>query len=190
MIAVHTPPQQQQRLLEEWSAKLETRSGVKLNVRPAAPDDEPGLIEFFRHVAPEDLRFRFLTAVRAVGHDLAHPLVAVDHSRTENLLAFDAETGALVATAMVAADPDLERAEVAIAIRSDYKHRGVGWTLLAHASDYAAARGIKRLESIECCDNREAISVEKEMGFTARSYPGDATLTLVAKDLLPVEKAA
>lgn len=186
MIAPLTP----QPLLEEWSARLETRSGVKLNVRPAAPDDEPQLIEFFGRVAPEDLRFRFLTAVRAVGHDLAHTLVAVDHTRTENLLAFDAETGALVATAMLAADPGLERAEVAIAVRADYKNRGVGWTLLGHASDYAAARGIRRLESIECCDNREAISLEREMGFTARSYPGDPTLTLVAKDLLPAEAAA
>jgi acetyltransferase len=189
MTVVESPSQASPLLLAEWSAQLETRSGVKLNVRPAAPEDEARLVDFFGHVAADDLRFRFLSPVRHIGHALAQELLAIDHTTTENFLAFDAGDGMLVATAMLAAEPDLARAEVAVAIRSDYKHRGVGWTLLRHVSDYAAARGIKRLESIECCDNREAISLEREMGFTARPYPGDATLTLVVKDLAPLEEA-
>jgi acetyltransferase len=79
----------------------------------------------------------------------------------------------------------MARAEVAIAVRSDFKHKGVGWTLLDHVAAYAAARGIGAIESIECRDNREAISLEKEMGFTATSCPGDATLVLLRKSLLP-----
>jgi GNAT superfamily N-acetyltransferase len=184
MPVIESSPQGQL-LLEEWSAQLETRTGLRLNVRPAAPEDEARLIEFFGHVTPEDLRFRFLTAVPKVSHELARDLVEIDHTRTENLLAFDAGAGTLVATAMVAAEPSLDKAEVAIAIRSDFKHRGVGWTLLQHVAEYAAARGIKRLESIECGDNREAIELEREMGFVATRYPGDATLVLVAKDLVP-----
>lgn len=183
MPVLDSPSNAPQPLLEAWSARLETRSGVKLNIRPAAPEDEVRLIDFFSHVAPDDMRFRFLSPLRKIDRALAHELVDVDHTQTENLLAFDADDDTLVATAMLAADPDLERAEVAIAIRADYKHLGVGWTLLRHVSDYARARGIKRLESIECRDNREAISLEREMGFTACSYPGDATLTLVARDL-------
>src|SRR5690349_768327 len=115
-------------LLSEWSAELQTRSGLRLKVRSAAPDDEDLLSEFFTHVTPEDLRFRFLTPVKKPGHQLVASLVDVDHTRTENLLAFEAETDLLVATAMVAADPSLDRAEVAIAVRTDFKHKGVGWT--------------------------------------------------------------
>ena len=172
-----------QKLLGPWSATLETRDGVRLNIRPASPDDAQTLIDFFTAVSPNDLQFRFLSAVARVGETMVRPLVEVDHDSTENLLAFDARTGLLVATAMIAADPDLSRAEVAIAVRADYRHRGVGWTLLHHAADYAAARGICRLESIERCDNRAAISLEREMGFTARICPGDATLVVVGKDL-------
>jgi N-acetylglutamate synthase-like GNAT family acetyltransferase len=174
------PPQL---LLEEWSARLETREGVRLNVRPASPDDEQALMDFFAKVSPEDLRFRFLSGVPKVGESLVHDLVSIDHTTTENFLAFD-EDDRLVATAMVAAESDLSRAEVAIAVRVDCKHHGVGWTLLSYVSDYATARGIRRLESIECRDNREAIALEREMGFTAAAYPGDPTLTLVTKDLV------
>ena len=183
MSDIQTRPQATQLLLGEWSAQLETRTGLKLNIRPAAPEDESRLVEFFSHVTPDDLRFRFLSAIPKVGHELVRDLVEIDHSRTENLLAFT-DDGTLVATAMVAADASLEKAEVAIAIRSDFKHRGVGWTLLSHAADYAAARGYKRLESIEAGDNREAIQLEREMGFTATRHPDDATLVLLGKTLV------
>jgi GNAT superfamily N-acetyltransferase len=175
-------------LIEEWSAALETRSGVKLNVRPVSPDDKEPLLKFFRHVNREDLRFRFLSPVREVGPALARGLIDVDHSLTENFLAFDAGDGTLVATAMIAAEPDLEQAEVAITIRSDYKHRGVGWALLSYLSDYAAARGIKRLESIEACDNLQAIELELETGFTAAPYPGDTALMRLTKEVRAAAK--
>ena len=50
---------------------------------------------------------------------------------------------------MLAADPAMERAEVAISIHEDYKNRGLGWTLLDHVARAAAAKGIKFLEFIE-----------------------------------------
>jgi acetyltransferase len=177
-----------QLLLGEWSAELTARSGLKLKVRPAAPADEARLADFFANVSPDDIRFRFLSPLRKVGHGLLQDLVRVDHTGTENFLAFDASGRKLIATAMLAAEPSLERAEVAIATRADMKHKGIGWTLLRYLTDYAEERGIKSIESIECRDNREAISLEREMGFTATTCPGDATLVLVSKALGTGEK--
>ena len=161
--------------------ELVTWTGFTFDVRPATPDDETLLADFFSRVSPDDRRFRFLSAVPRVGHDMLERLTSVDHERSEDFLAFDGDL--LIASAMLAADPAMERAEVAIAIRPDYKHRGVGWTLLAHLARYAREKGIGLIESIECRDNVEAISLEKEMGFTATSYPGDATLVLLQKRL-------
>lgn len=160
---------------------LTTWTDFRFRVRPATPADEAALAELFTQVTPDDRRFRFLSGVQKVSHDFLERLTKVDHDRTEDFLAFDGDK--LIATAMLAADPDKERAEVAIAIRADYKHRGVGWTLLDHVARCAQRKGIRLLESVECRDNREAITLEKEMGFTATSYPGDATLVLVQKKL-------
>ncbi|MFN3389423.1 MAG: GNAT family N-acetyltransferase [Allosphingosinicella sp.] len=177
------PDQKAQLLLSEWSAELTTRAGVRLKVRPAAPEDESRLADFFARVSPDDIRFRFLSAVQKPGHDLLAPLVQLDHTTTENFLAFAEDGETLLATATLAADPSLERAEVAITVRSDHKHRGLGWTLLDHVARNAEARGIETIESIESRDNREAIALEREMGFTATSYPGDSTLVLLRKRL-------
>lgn len=175
----------QQRLLPEWSAQLKTRGGLKLNVRPAAEADEPELISFFGQASPEDLRFRFLSSVGKVGHSFAHPMVEVDHERTENFLAFDARDGRLAASAMIAADEQIKDAEVAVMVRSDLKDRGIGWAMLAHSCDYAKARGYQKVHSVELCDNRRAIALEKEMGFTASPCQDDMTLTLLTKSLEP-----
>ena len=160
---------------------LSTWRGFEFEVRPARPDDEALLSEFFTHVSADDRRFRFLAGVEQVGHSLLERLVAVDHDRSENFLAFDGNT--LIGTAMLAADSGLQRGEVAISLRADYKDRGIGWTLLDHLARYAQQRGIRRIESIESRENRQALAVERDMGFKTEPVPGDATLVLVSKDL-------
>ena len=156
-----------------WSADLATRDGYVFQVRPASPADEPALATFFEHVEKEDLRFRFLSAIHKVGHDQLRALVTVDHDHTENFLAFDPASGRIVATAMLAADECLTRAEVAVAIRADFKRRGISWTLLDHVAAFARAKGIATLESIESRDNHQAIDLERERGWIASACPGD-----------------
>ncbi|WP_235364978.1 GNAT family N-acetyltransferase [Sphingomonas sp. ERG5] len=169
----------------DWSDDLTTRSGYRFHVRPAVPADEAGLAEFFTHVTADDLRFRFLTAIRKVSHEQLANLVNVDHRRTENFLAIDPEAGCIIATAMMAADKALASAEVAIAIRSDFKDRGISWMLLEHVAKFAGASGIKTLESIESRDNHQAIELEREMGFKAHSSAGDPTVVVVSATLSP-----
>lgn len=181
MLTVALPP-----LLGQWSAELTTRTGLRLYVRPVTSDDEALVGRFFASLSHDDLRFRFLTPLAHPCASLLEALIKVDHVRTEDFLVF-ADAGGekeLIASAMLAAaDPSMERAEVAIAVRPEYKRRGVGWTLLDFIARDAKMRGIKALESVEFRDNSAAIALEKEMGFTATPYPGDATLTLVRKEL-------
>jgi acetyltransferase len=74
-------------------------------------------------------------------------------------------------------------AEVAVAVRSDFKGRGVGWAMVHHACDFARLRGFKRVHWVELSDNRLGISLEEEMGFKARPCPDDMALTILSKDL-------
>lgn len=89
-----------------------------------------------------------------------HALTHVDHLRTESFLALDAASGILIATAMLAADAALETAEVAIAIRSDYKRRLVSWSLLKHVARFAKAKGFRSIESIESRANHDPVAAE------------------------------
>ncbi len=179
----------EQLLLGAWSVELVTRDGVRLKLRPANPEDESLLADFFGRMRPEDVRFRFLTPVPHPGHAMLARLVEVDHVRDENFLAFAEDGETLVATAMVTADPAGEKAEVAIAVRADHRGKGIGWTLLDYAARYAEAKGIRTIQSMEAADNRDAISLECEMGFTATFCPDDPRLVLVGKVLGPAGAA-
>jgi len=161
---------------------LTTRDGVRLRIRPACAEDEGALGEFFTHVSSDDLRFRFLSAANIVRHDQLVAMTRLDH-RTESFLAFDEADGRLVATAMLACDTALHTGEVAIVVRSDCKRKGLGWTLLAYVADHAAAKGLYVIESVENRQNRAALEVERDMGFTIEAYPGDMTLSLVRRHL-------
>jgi acetyltransferase len=163
----------------EWAADLATRSGLKLHVRPVRPDDEPALGEMFSHVSPEDLRFRFLTGIREVGHERLVPMTQVDYRRTINFLAFDGDL--LIASAMLASDPDRIRAELAVTVRADYRGKGVSWTLVEHVMRYAEAEGIQVVESIESSDNHPALALEREAGFTTIPAPDCPTEVTVRR---------
>src|SRR3546814_15160788 len=85
-----------------------TRSGLSLSLRPVTRDDGPLLRDFFDKVTPEDLRFRFLTAMLRVSDDQIASMIDVDHKQTEAFLAF-VHAGALVGSAMIATEPTGER---------------------------------------------------------------------------------
>ena len=165
------------------SHHLTTRTGFEFHVRPARPEDEGTLAEFFTHVTREDLRFRFLTGLTQVGHAQIVALTHVDHRWSENFLAFTADGSTMIATAMLACDATFDHGEVAIALSKDYKLHGIGWELLAYVARFAEAKGVRVLEAIEARDNHAAIELERDMGFTVEPYPGDPNLLLVSRKL-------
>lgn len=167
----------------QTSQHLTTRTGFEFHVRPACPDDDGTVADFFTRVTHQDLRFRFLSGIEEVRHDQIVALTHVDHRWSENFLAFTKDGSMMIATAMLACDASFDRGEVAIAIRKDFKNKGIGWELLAYVARFAEAKGVRVLEAIESRDNHAAIELEREMGFTVESYPGDSSLLLVSRTL-------
>ena len=88
------------------------------------PEDEPMLHDLAKHISPEDLRLRFLAAVGELTHPVAARLSQLDYDRELALLA--ERDGVALGVAHFFADPDNQRAEYAIAVRSDWKRRGFG----------------------------------------------------------------
>lgn len=161
--------------------QLVTRSGISLSVRPATEADEATLSAFFDAVSDEDRRFRFFAAGEHVSHEQLDPLLHADHFRSESFLGFDAASGELIASALLACDGGLDTGEIAVSIRSDYKGKGVGWALLDLLAREAQRRGVRRVISIESRDNHAAIELEREKGFVPEPFDGDPTLVVLSK---------
>ncbi len=162
---------------------LTTADGSRFRVRSARAEDDGTIKDFFSHVSRTDLRFRFLSGINEVSPAqiamLAHP----DRAQSESYLAFTADGSMMIASGMLAGDDAGEHGEVAIAIREDHKHKGVGWSFLSYIAQQAAAKGLKTLESIESRENHEAIAVERDMGFAVRDVPDDPSHVIVSRTL-------
>lgn len=168
--------------VNDFQADLTTQSGLQLRVRCAVPEDEALIADFFAHVTPEDLAFRFLSGMKVVSHERLQAITRADDPRTINFLAFS-PTGMLVAVGALAIDESLLHGEVALSVRADHKHLGISWALLSHVARYAKGRRLKSIQSIESRANRAAIKLEHEMGFEISQFPDDPTLVLVRRDL-------
>ncbi|MEP7350788.1 MAG: hypothetical protein ABI668_12685 [Sphingorhabdus sp.] len=76
---------------------LTTNSSFRFHVRSAHPRDEATLTDFSRMLPPEDLRFRFLSGLRKVGHDHLAEMTRDDDPTKISFLAMSADDGTMVA---------------------------------------------------------------------------------------------
>jgi GNAT superfamily N-acetyltransferase len=160
---------------------LPTRSGIDLDVRAACAGDEPALAAFFDRVSDEDRRLRFFAAGAHVSHEQLAPLVEADHFRSESYVVFNRATGQIVASGLLACDGPLDTAEVAVSVCASHRGKGIGWALLDLLAEEARARGVRRVIAIEDRENHGAIELEREKGFVAEPFEGDASLVVLSK---------
>jgi acetyltransferase len=157
------------------------RDGTVLNIRPIRPEDEPLLHDLAAHMSREDLRLRFFTPVHGLTHAVAARLSQLDYDRELALLA--EHDGVALGAVHFFADPDNRRAEYAIAVRSDWKGRGVGYLLMNRLIGIAEERGIGELVGEVMRENGPMLQMCRELGFTIAVQPGDPALLLVRKAL-------
>ena len=168
----------------EWE-KLDTLPGVGgVLMRPIRPEDERLYETFLGHVTPGDLRLRLFAPRKELSHKFLARLTQIDYAREMAFVVLAETTGELLGVARFAADPDYERAEFAVIVRSDLKGHGLGWLLMRHLIDYAKATGIAEIYGSVLAENPTMLRMCRELGFAIRAEPGDLSVRRVSLNLL------
>lgn len=166
----------------EWQKDV-LLGGKTFRIRPIKPADVEFYPEFREKITPEDLRMRFLAPRRNFPDQMLLRLTQLDYEREMAFIALDVADRNLAGIVRLSADPDHEVAEYAILVRSDLQGQGVGWALLRHLIDYAAADGLKRIEGIILNENTKMLEMCRELGFTIRHHPSELGLSLATLSL-------
>jgi acetyltransferase len=167
---------------QELEETLTLESGEVVLVRPIRPEDEPAHRAFHARLQPEDVRFRFFNLVREVPRSQMARFTQIDYDREMAFIAIPAATagpsGASETLGVVRAitDPDNERAEFAIIVRSDQKAKGLGYILLEKMVRYCRARGTREIVGQVLPDNRPMLELARHLGFTTRFAPEDGAV--------------
>jgi acetyltransferase len=127
------------------------------------------------------LRLRFFTPVSGLSHPVAARLSQLDYDRELALLAEHGRVA--LGVAHFFADPENLRAEYAIAVRSDWKGRGVGYLLMERLIGIARRRGIGELVGEVLRENKSMLQMCRELGFMIAPQPADPAIMLVRKKL-------
>src|SRR5262249_12071566 len=145
--------------------EITTRSGRRFHVRPMRPEDEPEILKMLSRCSMEDIRLRFFAPMKEVSHAFIARLTQIDYDREMALLATDPGASDILGVARIVADPDNEKAEYAVMVRSDLKGHGLGFQLMTEILAYARTRGIKHVFGDVLRENRTMLAMAQHLGF-------------------------
>jgi acetyltransferase len=165
----------------ELASQERLRDDTEIDLRPIRPEDEALLHDLVGHMTQVDLRRRFLAPIRALSHQLAARMTQIDYDREMALVAI--HRGTVLGIARYFADPDRLQAEYAVAVRSDWKGRGVGYALMQRLIEIARQYGIGELVGDVLRENEPMLAMCRGLAFEIRADPNDAALVRVRKKL-------
>lgn len=150
-----------------------TGAGRKVEIRPIRPEDEPNHHVFISKLTPEDIRFRFFGLVKELPHSQMARLTQIDYDREMAFIATslnqerEQETLGVV---RIITDPDNDKAEFSIVVRSDLKGAGLGYELLRKMIDYCRSRGTKTMIGQVLSENRRMLQFVQTLGFKVTAH--------------------
>jgi acetyltransferase len=156
---------------------VETLSRIgRVNLRPIRPDDGPGLVRYFEHLTPEDVRFRFFGPMRALSTEQVRRFTHVDQEHEIAQVATDPASDEFLAVGRLAFRQDPHRAEFAISVRSDLKGRGLGRFVIKRLVEMARERGVTEIFGDILEENTTMVAFARELGFTVDRVPESAAI--------------
>jgi acetyltransferase len=167
----------------QWETEIDIAGVGRVQFRPVRPSDEHLYADFFTKVTVEDRRLRFFGAGPDLSHGFLARLTQIDYAREMAFVAIEPNSGALLGVVRMVADPDYERAEYAILVRSDLKGRGLGWRLMRWLIDYARHEGLQELSGSVLAGNVTMLDMCRQLGFIIRCDPDDQSVRTVTLDL-------
>ena len=156
---------------------IEDRQGRPHMIRPIRPEDVHLVDDLLAHTDPEDIRMRFMSPLRKLPRQLAARLTQIDYDREMAFVCYKAEgSEELAGVARLSEDPDRERAEYAILVRSDMQGQGIGYALMQRLLAYGKERGLSEIFGHVLRENRHMIDLCQHLGFEKHRYEGDPSI--------------
>ena len=125
------------------------------------PEDEDAYLRFGAEMAADDLRMRFAVPIRW-SIALAQRMLMLDGT----VFAAFGEDGEILGVGRLAGN------EVALAVRSKLKRRGLGRALLEHIVHSALEHGIAELTGTVLAENRPMLALARVAGFRKTGVEG------------------
>ena len=130
------------------------------------------MARFFSRLSPQDIRYRFFTAMRELSAEQMARLTQIDYDREMAFIARargdrrDRRCRARWCARTSA------KAEFAVIVQGDMKGRGVARHLMQRLIDWARGRGLRAVVGQVLADNAPMLAFVRRLGFTRETHAG------------------
>ena len=169
----------------EWSRRITNDALGEILVRPIRPEDEHLASAFANKLTERDIRLRLFAVRKDFSHAYIARLTQIDYAREMAFVALTPQEDEVLGVVRMIADPDGNRAEYALIVRSDLKGKGLGWSLMQHLINYARHEGLNELFGTVLAENVTMLRMCRELGFDVSHNPDDRHVMLVTLELTP-----
>jgi acetyltransferase len=168
-------------VISPYPKKYETlwklRDGRTVILRPIKPEDEPLWLEMFQSFSEESIRYRFFQIIKDTPHEVRVRYCNIDYDREIAIVAELTEEGRrkILGVVRLIVEPDGRSGEIAFIVADPWQGLGLGTRMIEYVIEICKDKGLETIYGIMLPDNRRAIGVMKDMGFTIE-YCDDGTV--------------
>ncbi|MFZ2444962.1 MAG: GNAT family N-acetyltransferase [Syntrophobacteraceae bacterium] len=151
----------------QYESRIALKNGAGVFLRPILRTDGNLLVDLFNKMSPQALYSRFLRRLDALPEDMIYRFTHIDYVGDFALAAVIEEDGkdAIIAVGRYAYEPDDDITDLAVAVRDDWQHLGLGKALLARVVDIGKEHGILRFGSMMDPRNNVLRRILFELGY-------------------------
>jgi acetyltransferase len=162
--------------------------GHVFSIRPIRPEDATAHAEFFGRLTPEDIRYRFFSALRELSAEQMARLTQIDYEREMAFIAVHEPSGATVGVARLVRNPNGGGGEFAVVVQRDMTGGGLARHLMERLMAWGRGQGMTEMTGHVLTDNHPMLGFVRRLGFSLHRTPGEEDLVEARMSLL--EQAA
>jgi len=152
---------------ENW---ITLKDGRKVFIRPILETDGPLIVDLFNKTSEHSRYLRMLSHIKALPEDLLFQFTHLDYDKAFALVAMieEDEKDAIIAIARYAYDQQENYTELALVVRDDWQHYGLGKSLLLQLISIGKEHGISRFATVIDPQNDIILKIIPEISYDAK----------------------
>jgi len=173
-------------LPERWTESLTLADGRQLTLRPIDPLDAEPLRAGFSLLRPDEVRMRFMYAMKEISEEMAHKLTNPDPRRELALVVAEPLApgdGLIAGVARASIDDDGRRAEFAILISHFIAGQGLGQLMMKRLIRWARLKRLDELYGDVLEENQPMLTLAARLGFRREHRAEDPGVVRVRLEL-------
>jgi acyl-CoA synthetase (NDP forming)/GNAT superfamily N-acetyltransferase len=159
--------------------------GETFTIRPIRPEDAEAHRALIARLPPEDLRYRFFTALRELSPEQIVRLTQIDYDREMAFLAVRQSDQASVGVARLVREMGEARGEFAIVVQPDVKGRGLARHLMERLIAWGRQQGLAEIAGTVLADNSPMLGFVRRLGFVIHRIPDEGDVVEAVLTLQP-----